>query len=58
MVADIDVIPGSPSWLRLARLAKLLSSATLVWLSIEGAIGVVAGVLAGHRADRVGVGAP
>jgi hypothetical protein len=47
MVADIDVIPGSPCWLRLARLAKLLSSATLVWLSIEGAIGVVAGVLAG-----------
>ena len=46
MVANIDVTPGSPSWLRLARLAKLLSSATLVWLSIEGAIGVVAGVLA------------
>jgi divalent metal cation (Fe/Co/Zn/Cd) transporter len=50
MVADIDVIPGSPSWLRLARLAKLLSSATLVWLSIEGAVGVVAGVLAGSIA--------
>lgn len=50
MVANIDVIPGSPSWLRLARLAKLLSSLTLVWLSIEGAVGVVAGILAGSIA--------
>jgi hypothetical protein len=50
MVADIETAPGSPSWLRLARLAKLLSSVTLVWLSIEGAIGVVAGVLAGSIA--------
>jgi divalent metal cation (Fe/Co/Zn/Cd) transporter len=36
--------------LRLARLAKLLSSLTLVWLGIEGAIGVVAGVIAGSIA--------
>src|ERR1700740_1032914 len=50
MVADIDVTPDSPSRLRLARLAKLLSSATLVWLSVEGTIGVVAGVLAGSIA--------
>jgi len=50
MVADIAVIPGSKSWLRLARLARLLSSLTLVWLGIEGAIGVVAGILAGSIA--------
>ena len=44
------VVPGSQSWLRLARLAKLLSSLTLVWLGIEGAIGVVAGIIAGSIA--------
>jgi divalent metal cation (Fe/Co/Zn/Cd) transporter len=41
---------GSRSWLRLARLAKLLSSLTLALLGIEGAIGVVAGILAGSIA--------
>jgi divalent metal cation (Fe/Co/Zn/Cd) transporter len=50
MVAHIDISPGSTSWLRLARLAKLLSSLTLVWLGIEGAVGVVAGILAGSIA--------
>ena len=50
MVADLDITPGSVSWLRLARLARLLSSLTLVWLGIEGAIGVVAGVIAGSIA--------
>lgn len=44
------ITPGSQSWLRLARLAKLLSSLTLMWLGIEGAIGVVAGVIAGSIA--------
>ena len=50
MVADIEILPGSPAWLRLARLAKLLSSLTLVWLGIEGAIGVAAGIIAGSIA--------
>jgi hypothetical protein len=31
-------------------MAKLLSSLTLVWLGIEGAIGVIAGMLAGSIA--------
>ncbi len=43
----VDVLPGSPPWLHLARLAKLLAAVTLLWLGIEGAIGVVAGILAG-----------
>jgi len=50
LMADIGCVPGSPSWFRLARLAKLLSSLTLVWLGIEGAIGVFAGILAGSIA--------
>jgi len=50
MVAEIPTVPGSPSWFRLARLAKLLASLTLVWLGIEGVVGVVAGILAGSIA--------
>lgn len=50
MVANIDLVRGSSPWLRFARLAKLLSSLTLVWLGIEGVVGVVAGVLAGSIA--------
>jgi divalent metal cation (Fe/Co/Zn/Cd) transporter len=44
------VAPGTQSWLRLARLAKTLSWLTLAWLGIEGAVGVVAGILAGSIA--------
>ena len=47
MVAHVDIAPGSASWFRLARRAKVLAALTLVWLGIEGAIGVVAGLLAG-----------
>ncbi|MGH7092406.1 MAG: cation transporter [Stellaceae bacterium] len=50
MVADTDVTAGSPAWLRLARLAKVLSSFSLAWLCIEGTIGVAAGVAAGSIA--------
>jgi hypothetical protein len=45
MVADIDIIPGSAPWLRLARRAKLLAAFTLMWLGIEGTVGVIAGML-------------
>ena len=50
MVAHVDVTLGSASWLRLARRAKLLATLTLVWLGIEGTVGVIAGVLAGSVA--------
>lgn len=47
---NAGVAPGSHSWLRLARRAKILASLTLVWLGIEGAVGVIAGILAGSIA--------
>ena len=48
--ADARIIPGSQSWLRLARRARLLAALTLVWLCVEGAVGVIAGVIAGSIA--------
>src|SRR6516162_4808548 len=50
MVADTVILPGSEPWLRLARRAKLLATLTLVWLGIEGTVGVVAGILTGSIA--------
>jgi divalent metal cation (Fe/Co/Zn/Cd) transporter len=50
MAEDTNIAIGSASWLHLARVAKLLSSLSLVWLGIEGTIGVVAGILAGSIA--------
>jgi divalent metal cation (Fe/Co/Zn/Cd) transporter len=50
MVAHVDVTPGSSSWLRLAHRAKFLAMLTLIWLGIEGTVGVVAGILAGSVA--------
>jgi divalent metal cation (Fe/Co/Zn/Cd) transporter len=50
MATDLALTPGTHSWLRLARIARLLSSLTLVWLGIEGAGGVIAGVMAGSIA--------
>jgi len=41
---------GSEPWLRLARRAKLLATLTLVWLGVEGTVGVIAGILAGSIA--------
>jgi divalent metal cation (Fe/Co/Zn/Cd) transporter len=46
MVAEIGTAPGGESWLRLARLAKIFASLTLVWLGVEGVVGVFAGILA------------
>jgi divalent metal cation (Fe/Co/Zn/Cd) transporter len=46
----VDSALGSASWLRRARRAKLLALLTLIWLVIEGTIGVVAGMLAGSIA--------
>jgi hypothetical protein len=51
MVADTDILPGSEPWPRLARRAKLLAALTLVWLGIEGTVGV--GVIAGIRAGSI-----
>lgn len=39
--------PPSPDWLRLAWLAKTLAWASLGWLTIEGTVGVAAGLIAG-----------
>jgi divalent metal cation (Fe/Co/Zn/Cd) transporter len=50
MAIQTAVLPGTPPWLRLARVAKLLAALTLVWLGIEGTVGVIAGVLAGSIA--------
>src|ERR1700748_2852522 len=50
MVADVGITRGSQSWLRLARRAKFFSTLTLIWLGIEGTVGVVAGILAGSIA--------
>jgi len=43
-------MPGSLPWLRLARRAKLLATLTLVWLCVEGTVGVIAGFVAGSVA--------
>jgi divalent metal cation (Fe/Co/Zn/Cd) transporter len=40
----------SHEWLRAARLARVLSSLSLVWLGVEGAVAIVAGVMAGSVA--------
>ena len=40
----------TPEWLRLAALAKTLAWASLGWLTIEGSVGVVAGLIAGSIA--------
>jgi divalent metal cation (Fe/Co/Zn/Cd) transporter len=40
----------SPDWLRAARRAKALSWLSLVWMGAEGAIAVIAGILAGSIA--------
>ena len=46
----VDAPPRDGAWLRRARLAKWLAWASLVWLCIEGSVGVVAGIVAGSVA--------
>jgi divalent metal cation (Fe/Co/Zn/Cd) transporter len=41
---------GSPEWLRLAGWARRLSWLSLAWMSAEGAIAIIAGLLAGSVA--------
>jgi divalent metal cation (Fe/Co/Zn/Cd) transporter len=54
MSSAIDVSRGAPTtsreWQRLARSVRRLSWASLVWATIEGTVGVVAGMLAGSIA--------
>jgi divalent metal cation (Fe/Co/Zn/Cd) transporter len=40
----------SPDWLRLARLARMLSWLTLAWMGIEGGVAIAAAVAAGSVA--------
>ena len=43
-------VPGTAEWLRLARLARLLSWLTLGWLGVEAGVAVVAAVIASSAA--------
>ncbi|HEY7259917.1 MAG TPA: hypothetical protein VH589_00325 [Trebonia sp.] len=43
-------VPGTPEWLRLARLARMLSWLTLGWLGIEAGVAIAAAVIAGSVA--------
>jgi divalent metal cation (Fe/Co/Zn/Cd) transporter len=51
-VAPAGAVNTAPTteWLRLARLARTLAWASLGWLTIEGTVGVVAGLVAGSIA--------
>jgi divalent metal cation (Fe/Co/Zn/Cd) transporter len=46
---------ASPEWLSLARRARMLSWLSLGWMTIEGAVAVIAGVAAGSVA-QIGFG--
>jgi hypothetical protein len=48
--AAVATLPRSEEWLRAARLTRLLSWLSLVWLGVEGAVAIVAGVMAGSVA--------
>jgi divalent metal cation (Fe/Co/Zn/Cd) transporter len=48
--APARVSPPSPEWLAAARRAKALSWISLVWMSLEGGIAIVAGIVAGSIA--------
>lgn len=46
----VPAVPGTPEWLRLARLSRLLSWLTLVWLGVEAGVAIAAAVIAGSVA--------
>jgi divalent metal cation (Fe/Co/Zn/Cd) transporter len=46
----LPVVPGTPEWLRLARLARMLSWVTLGWLGVEAGVAIAAAVIAGSVA--------
>jgi divalent metal cation (Fe/Co/Zn/Cd) transporter len=43
-------VPGTPEWLRLARLARVLSWLTLAWMGAEGGVAIGAALIAGSTA--------
>jgi divalent metal cation (Fe/Co/Zn/Cd) transporter len=49
-VEAAQVATGSPDYLRLARRAKLLSWASLAYMTLEGLVAIVAGIVAGSIA--------
>ncbi len=46
----IRAVSGTPEWLRLARLARMLSWLTLGWLGVEAGVAIAAAVIAGSVA--------
>jgi divalent metal cation (Fe/Co/Zn/Cd) transporter len=44
------ISPRSDEWLRLARRTRMLSWLSLAWLTIEGTVAIVAGIMAGSVA--------
>jgi divalent metal cation (Fe/Co/Zn/Cd) transporter len=47
---NIRQVAGSADWLRLARLARLLSWLTLAWMGVEGGVAIGAAIAAGSVA--------
>jgi divalent metal cation (Fe/Co/Zn/Cd) transporter len=46
----MPAVPGTPEWLRLARLARMLSWLTLGWLGVEAGVAIAAALIAGSVA--------
>lgn len=46
----VPAVPGTAEWLRLARLARVLSWLTLGWLGVEAGVAIAAALIAGSVA--------